>query len=108
MTINPIDEMKKCMKVLENDQETPERRLEAAETLRDWCEDMNFAIDFHKLDGYKLLPVLLNSPSEDLRAMTCELIGCCAQNNPYCQQTLLDAKILIYLKQNRKNTIFNQ
>ena len=55
---------------------------------------MNFAIDFHKLDGYKLLPVLLDSPNEDLRALTCELIGSCAQNNPYCQQTLLDAEIL--------------
>lgn len=94
MSINPIDEIKKCMKVLQDDQETPERRVEALETLRDWCEDLNFAIDFHKLDGYKLLPVLLNDSNEELRALTCELIGCCAQNNPYCQQTLLDAKIL--------------
>ena len=94
MSINPVDEMKKCMKVLESADETPERRLEALETLRDWCEDLNFAIDFHKLNGYRLLPGLLNSEDEEMRALTCELIGACAQNNPYCQQSLLEAKIL--------------
>ena len=101
MTINPIDEMKKCLSYLEadknNEQEKEknlEKRREALETLKDWCEDINFAIDFHKLNGYKLLPDLLNDQNADIRALACELIGTCAQNNPYCQETLLSSKIL--------------
>lgn len=107
MTINPIEEMKKCMKYLDNKKlqeetsggddsvnETIDKQIEALETLKDWCEDINFAIDFHKLNGYDLLPGLLNSSSQEVRALACELIGTCAQNNPYCQQTLIDAKML--------------
>ena len=50
MNIDPAKEMKKCMKCLleESDEE---RQIQALETLRDWCEDMNFAIDFHKMKG---------------------------------------------------------
>ena len=43
-TINPIDEMKKCIDCLYNENESEERKLEALETLRDWCEDINFSI----------------------------------------------------------------
>lgn len=43
MSINPIDEIKKCIKVAKEDPELS-RRIEAMETLRDWCEDINFAI----------------------------------------------------------------
>jgi hsp70-interacting protein len=100
MTINPIDEMKKCLSYLEtnnnekDNEQKIEKKLEALETLKDWCEDINFAIDFHKLNGYKLLPDLLNDSNSDIRALACELIGTCAQNNPYCQETLLSTKIL--------------
>jgi hypothetical protein len=43
MSINPIDEIKKCMKVLSEENDTS-RQIEALETLKDWCEDLNFAI----------------------------------------------------------------
>jgi hypothetical protein len=42
-SINPIDEMKKCIVCLYDESEDGDRRLEALETLRDWCEDINFA-----------------------------------------------------------------
>ena len=41
MSINPLDEMKKCIKVLEEDD--LDKKIEALETLKDWCEDINFA-----------------------------------------------------------------
>ena len=43
MTINPIDEIKKCIKSITDDQDL-DRQIEALETLKDWCEDINFAI----------------------------------------------------------------
>ncbi|CAF0785493.1 unnamed protein product [Brachionus calyciflorus] len=94
MSINPIDEIKKCLKVLESSDETEERRIEALETLRDWCEDINFAIDFHKLTEYNILTSLLNDKNPEIKALCCELIGTLAQNNPYCQETLLNAKFM--------------
>ena len=48
MSINPVDEMKKCMTVLREENDTP-RQLEALETLKDWCEDLNFAIGINIL-----------------------------------------------------------
>jgi hsp70-interacting protein len=83
------------MNVLRDEKETTERRVEALQTLRDWCEDINFAVDFHKIGGYDLIPALLNATdSAEIRALACDLIGTCAQNNPYCQETLLAARIL--------------
>ena len=52
VSVNPIDEVKKCMKCLEDHTETQERHLEALETLRDWCEDLNFAIGIVLLLSY--------------------------------------------------------
>jgi hypothetical protein len=43
MSINPIDELKKCIKCI-SDEGDLNRQLEALETLKDWCEDINFAI----------------------------------------------------------------
>ncbi|RNA05940.1 Hsp70-binding 1 [Brachionus plicatilis] len=94
ISINPVDEIKKCIKVSENEEETEERRIEALETLRDWCEDLNFAIDFHKINSYNLINQLLNDKITEIRALTCELVGTLAQNNPYCQETLINDKYL--------------
>ena len=85
--------MKKCMKVLSEETDTS-RHIEALETLKDWCEDLNFAIDFQKLNGYSLLANILNNENETIRSLSCDLVGTCAQNNPHCQETLLDFKIL--------------
>lgn len=93
MSINPIEEMKKCMKIISEEKDL-KLQLAALETLKDWCEDINFAIDFHKINGYSLLSTLLNHESSDIRALACDLIGTCAQNNTYCQETLLASKML--------------
>jgi len=94
MTINPIDEVKKCMKVLSDEKENLDRKLEALDTLKEWCEDLNFAIDFEKLNGYSSIVSLLDHESSEVRALCCDIVGTCAQNNPYCQKSLLEFKIL--------------
>lgn len=93
MSINPVDEIKKCIKFLDEPNEL-EKQVEALETLKDWCEDINFAIDFHKINRYALIFKLLNHESSEIRALTCDLIGSLAQNNVYCQETLLESKLL--------------
>jgi len=102
MSINPNDEMKKCMTCLKEETDQA-RRLEALGTLKDWCEDMNFAIDFHKMNGYEMIPTLLNEKDAEMRALTCELIGECAQNNEYCQETFTKERVLIRMLKTLEN-----
>jgi len=95
VSINPIDEVKKCMKCLEDQNETQERHLEAIQTLRDWCEDLNFAQDFLKLDGYKLAEsILKTNQNEEMRSLACDLIGSLAQNNEHCQNKLIQHDVM--------------
>jgi hypothetical protein len=61
------------------------------------------ALDFHKLDGYKLLKRLLNHKNAEMRTMTCDLIGTCAQNNLYNQETLLADNFLVLLLNKLEN-----
>lgn len=104
MTVNPVEEIKKCINYLSEPQDES-KQIEALETLRDWCEDMNFAIDFHKINHYELIFKLLNHEKAQIRALTCDLIATLAQNNPYCQETLLASKILpIVLQKLDKDT----
>lgn len=91
--MNPIDEIKKCIKCLSDPSEA-DKHVTALETLRDWCEDINFAIDFHKINQYELLFTLLKHEKAQIRALTFDLIGTLAQNNTYCQETLLASKIM--------------
>lgn len=93
-SVNPNEEMKKCIDCLKNQNETEERRLEALETLRDWCEDINFSIDYHKMNGYGLLFDLMNDKNEEVRALACDFVGTLAQNNEYCQESLLRMEIM--------------
>lgn len=58
MSINPVEEMKKCIKCL-NDPAQEENHLTALETLRDWCEDMNFAIG-NKISTTSQQSILIN------------------------------------------------
>lgn len=46
--------------------------------------------DYHKIGGFKVLYPCLKSPHPKMRAGGCELLAVLCQNNPYCQQIVLD------------------
>lgn len=102
ISIDPNAEMSKCIKCLKEEDDI-ERKLEALGTLRDWCEDMNFAIDLHKMKGYEIIPLLLKHTSPDIRALTCDLVGTCAQNNEYSQETFVSSKIILLMLKTLEN-----
>jgi hypothetical protein len=56
-----------------------------------------------------MIPTLLNHENHEIRALTCDLIGACAQNNEYCQETFISAKILPLilktLKEDKENDV---
>ena len=41
-----------------------------------------------------MLKKLVNHENVQIRALACDLIGTCAQNNPHCQETLLSSQFL--------------
>ncbi len=56
-----------------------------------------------------MIPNLLNHKNHEIRALTCDLVGACAQNNEYCQETFISAKILPLilktLKEDKENDV---
>jgi hsp70-interacting protein len=50
--------------------------------------------DFHKIGGFFILIPCLNSPHDGVRWRCCQLIGTLTQNNPYCQQHVLNEDLL--------------
>jgi len=50
--------------------------------------------DFHRIGGFHILPLLLSSGHAELRWRAADLIATLTQNNPYCQNAVLEAKLL--------------
>lgn len=94
MSVNPIQRIKGCMECLQNCSSSDEERTQAMEGLIEWCEQADYAIDFHKIGGFDLFPQLLSDEEDEIRWQTLELIACLVQNNPYCQKAVLENNML--------------
>ncbi|XP_067654986.1 hsp70-binding protein 1-like [Haliotis asinina] len=102
MTMSPVERMQICIGVVrmeKDDDDGVEKKITALEEIIEWAEQIDFAIDFHKIGGFQILPVLLNSDVPDLRWTCLDLIGTLTQNNPYCQAAVLEANLLPILLQ---------
>ncbi|XP_057669150.1 hsp70-binding protein 1 [Diorhabda carinulata] len=64
--------------------------LEAIETILEYVDNIDIANDFHKIGGFTILYPCLKSSDWKIRAGGCELLAVLCQNNPYCQQVVLD------------------
>ncbi|GAB1604816.1 hsp70-binding protein 1-like [Argonauta hians] len=96
LTESPVRRMKECIRILKSpirDNEDDEKEA-ALEELLEWCEYIDFAIDFFKIGGFDILPTLLHDPNSELRWRTLDLIAALVQNNPFCQKAVLDSELL--------------
>lgn len=99
LTESPVRRMKECIRILKSpnnaDEQNEEDDREAAlEELMEWCEYIDFAIDFYKIGGFDILSPLLHDPDPEIRWRTLDLIGALVQNNSFCQTAILDAGLL--------------
>lgn len=94
MSVNPVQRIKGCMECLQSSSSTDEERNQAMGELIEWCEQMDYATDFHKIGGFDLFPRLLSDEEAEIRWQTLELIACLVQNNPYCQKAVLENNML--------------
>lgn len=71
-----------------------QKTCNAIEVLTDLCEEIDYAIDFAKLDGFSIFKPLIGCKHEEMIVGVCKLIAALAQNNPMCQHLALDTRVL--------------
>uniref|UniRef100_A0A182JEQ4 Nucleotide exchange factor Fes1 domain-containing protein n=1 Tax=Anopheles atroparvus TaxID=41427 RepID=A0A182JEQ4_ANOAO len=94
LTVDVVQELEKAMKVLLDKESDDETKAESMEIVIDFVQDMDTANDFFKVGGFVIIKPGLESSSADVRTGTLRLVGELAQNNPFCQQHLLELNIL--------------
>uniref|UniRef100_A0A336MNE5 CSON000770 protein n=1 Tax=Culicoides sonorensis TaxID=179676 RepID=A0A336MNE5_CULSO len=94
LTIDVVEQIQKAMNILIEGDATVEEQVQALETVTDFIENIDTANDFYKIGGFCVLMPGLESTHAEVRQGTAELIGELAQNNPFCQQHLLELNIL--------------
>lgn len=100
MSVDVFQELAKCVEILSdhdvimNEEASVERPLYAFECIEDWVGQVDMANNFQRLGGFTALRLCLASPHERVAAGACHIVAELAQNNPHCQQALLDDKML--------------
>ncbi|XP_063696076.1 hsp70-binding protein 1 [Culicoides brevitarsis] len=94
LTIDVVEQIQKAMKILIEGQASAQEQKEALDTVIDFIENIDTANDFYKIGGFCILLPGLESPYAEVRQGTAELIGELAQNNPFCQEHLLELNVL--------------
>lgn len=94
LTIDVVEQIQNAMKILIEGQASADEQKQALENVTDFIENIDTANDFYKIGGFCILLPGLESEHEGVRLGTAELIGELAQNNPFCQQHLLELNVL--------------
>jgi hsp70-interacting protein len=71
-----------------------QRTCDAISILTDLCEEIDYAADFAKLDGFSIFKPLIKCSHEEMIVKACELIAALAQNNPLCQNMAVQTRLL--------------
>lgn len=71
-----------------------QKACNAIEVLTDLCEEIDYASDFVKLDGFSIFKPLIGCSHEEMIVKACELIAALAQNNPLCQNMAMQTRLL--------------
>lgn len=89
-----IEQLQKASQTVGSDSASVDEKLEALETILNYIDDIDTACDFCKIGGLFVLSGCLSSSHTQIRCKAALLVAELAQNNPYCQQALLEADIL--------------
>ncbi|XP_033223496.1 hsp70-binding protein 1 [Belonocnema kinseyi] len=96
MTVNVIEELQKSIKILENvvdlrPDDNPADYEAALERISEFADSTDVANDFYKIGGFSIFGPCLNSPHSGIRWRVADLIAELSQNNPFCQEKILEA-----------------
>lgn len=99
MSVNIIEELQKAVKLLSNvvdlrpDDDTSDYDA-ALERIVDSVDNMDIANDFYKIGGFAIFGPCLNSPHSSIRWKAADIIAELAQNNPFCQERILEMGLM--------------
>lgn len=99
MSVNVIEELQKSIKILSNanelrSEDDPAEYDGALEVIADYVDNMDIANDFYKIGGFAIFGPCLNSNHSSLRWRAADIIAELTQNNPYCQEKVLEAGLM--------------
>ena len=91
-----VDELQKNVKRLQNvvdlrEEDDPSEYEDALDKIADWSDTTDVANDFYKIGGFSVLGPCLNSSHDGIRWRVANLIAELTQNNPFCQEKILEA-----------------
>ncbi|XP_046420526.1 hsp70-binding protein 1-like [Neodiprion fabricii] len=95
MTVNVIEELQKSIKVLSSASELqlenePSQYDNALDVIANYVDNMDTANDFYKIGGFAIFEPCLNSKYSSHRWRAADIIAELTQNNPYCQEKVLE------------------
>ncbi|KAH3884552.1 hsp70-binding protein 1-like isoform X2 [Dreissena polymorpha] len=94
MSVSHVEEMRKSISIIQDNDSDADDKIEALESLINWCDSIDFAMDFHKIGGFTIFLLCLEHVEPELRWQCLNLIATLTQNNPYCQAAVLQAGLL--------------
>lgn len=94
LTVNVVEQLEQAVKTIGDSTSSEDNILDALEVITDYVQDIDAATDFYKVGGFCILDGCLASPHGSVRSSALRLIRDLAQNNPFCQEKLLDHGIL--------------
>lgn len=99
MTVDVINMLLKAIDVLKTAgnlelEDDPTESEEALQQIANYVDNIDIANDFHKIGGFCIFRPCLDSSHGSLRWRAAEIIAELTQNNPYCQERVLEAGLL--------------
>ncbi|XP_067015204.1 hsp70-binding protein 1 [Anabrus simplex] len=99
LTVDVIEMLLKSIEVLKKAgtlelQDDPTECERALEVIADWVDNLDTANDFYKIGGFVIFRPCLDSAHSSLRWRAAEIIAELTQNNPFCQEKILEAGLL--------------
>lgn len=94
LTVNVVDQLETAVKTIMDEQSSEEDTMEALEVISDYVQDIDAANDFFKVGGFCILNTCLTSPHASVKSQSLRLVRDLAQNNPFCQEKLLEHGVL--------------
>lgn len=94
LTINVVEQLEIAVKTIMDETSNEDEVLNAVEIIQDYVQDIDAANDFFKVGGFCILNNCLSSPHDSVKSASLRLVRDLAQNNPFCQEKLLEHPVL--------------
>ncbi|XP_013107171.2 uncharacterized protein LOC106086894 [Stomoxys calcitrans] len=109
MAVDVTGELIKALHILDDPATTTEDKIEALDVIRDYIDNIDFANNFVKIGGTRVLIDCLKDDNDMLKINAINVLAELSQNNPFCQQHFLDVNVMellvAYLKDSNDQVV---